>query len=93
MDQAARTGGGLTVIDAATYSGIGRSTLYRLIRDGQIGIVKVGRRTIVPRLELDLYLSRHISRAGETDSGKPEQRNFSARASVSAAPERRQDQG
>lgn len=38
----------LTVPDAAKRLGIGRSLLYRLIASGQITMVKVGRRTLIP---------------------------------------------
>jgi len=42
--------------------GIGRSSLYGLIAEGQIRIVKIGRRTLIPDLEIRRYdetLSKH----------------------------------
>jgi excisionase family DNA binding protein len=42
--------------DAARYLGIGRTTLYTLIKEGKVSAVKIGRRTVVPRSELDALL-------------------------------------
>jgi excisionase family DNA binding protein len=36
--------------------GIGRSSLYGLIAEGQIRIVKIGRRTLIPDLEIRRYV-------------------------------------
>jgi len=44
--------------DAATALGIGRSTLYELIKDGEIAIVKVGSRTLITATELAGFLDR-----------------------------------
>lgn len=54
-------GGALTIEDAVAYSAIGRSTLYGLIREGEIRVIKVGRRTIVPRSELDAFIARRMA--------------------------------
>mgnify|MGYP000873669816 FL=1 len=43
---------------AAEYVGVGRSTLYELIKGGEIAVIKVGRRTIIARSELDDFLRR-----------------------------------
>lgn len=52
---------GFDVVGGARYIGLGRSTLYEQIRLGRIRIVKVGRRTIIPRTELDAFLERQLS--------------------------------
>lgn len=43
---------------AARYAGIGRSNLYQLIGDGEIKIIKIGRRTVIQKSELDAFLAR-----------------------------------
>jgi excisionase family DNA binding protein len=37
----------LSIKDAARLLGLGRSTIYRLIGDGQLQIVKIGNRTLI----------------------------------------------
>lgn len=44
------------ISDAAAQLGVGRTTLYELIRDGQLRTVKIGRRVLVPRDELARYV-------------------------------------
>lgn len=44
--------------------GLGRSKFYELIRDGEIQIVKIGRRTFVARDELERYVAS-LSKAVE----------------------------
>jgi excisionase family DNA binding protein len=38
--------------------GVGRTKLYELIKSGDIRVVKIGRRTYVPRTELEAYVAR-----------------------------------
>lgn len=45
------------VADAAEILGVGRSTIYRLIAAGEIGTVKIGRRTLVAQTELERYVA------------------------------------
>ena len=47
---------GLTIEEAATYSGIGRNTMRRLIDWGKIPVLKVGRKTIIRRDTLEEFL-------------------------------------
>ncbi len=42
--------------EGAALIGVGRSTLYELIRTGEIKTVKIGRRTLVPHEELERYV-------------------------------------
>lgn len=46
----------LTVVDAASYLGIRRGLLYRLVGEGKISARKNGGRTIFLREDLDAYL-------------------------------------
>ena len=47
---------GLTIEEAATYSGIGRNTSRRLIDWGKLPVLKVGRKTIIRRDTLEEFL-------------------------------------
>ena len=47
---------GLTIDESATYSGIGRNTMRRLIDWGKIPVLKVGRKTIIRRDTLEEFL-------------------------------------
>jgi excisionase family DNA binding protein len=42
-----------TVPDACDVLGISRTSLYQLIRSGELKIVKIAGRTLVPRSELE----------------------------------------
>ncbi len=48
----------LTIDDACEQTRLGRTKIYQLIADGQIEIVKVGRRTLVPFDSLVAWLSK-----------------------------------
>ncbi len=47
----------LSILDAARSLGIGRSTLYMIIKDGRLPARKLGRRTLIHREDLDLFVS------------------------------------
>lgn len=51
--------------EACRMTGIGRSKLYQLIQEGEIGIVKVGAMTLVPVAELRAFLGRAAGRSVE----------------------------
>lgn len=42
--------------EATQMLGIGRSTLYELISDGEIKTVKIGNRTLIAQAELERYV-------------------------------------
>lgn len=46
--------------EAADYLGIGRTTLYSLIADGQIRSLKIGRLRKVRRADLDSYVNELV---------------------------------
>ena len=48
----------LTVAEAATASAIGQKELYRRINAGDLRVVRLGRRIIVPVVELEKWLDR-----------------------------------
>ena len=47
---------GLTIDESATYSGIGRNTIRRLIDWGKLPVLKVGRKTSIRRDTLEEFL-------------------------------------
>jgi len=51
----------LTVEEAARRLSLGRTTLYALLKDGQITSVRVGRLRRIPAEALDAYTARLIS--------------------------------
>jgi excisionase family DNA binding protein len=57
----------LTVTEAASRLGIGRSAAYEAARTGQIPTIRIGKRILVPIFALE----RMLSEAGkDQDSGK-----------------------
>lgn len=48
----------MTIGDASTYLGLSRSTLYRLIADQELRLIKVYNKSFVARVDLDHYLNR-----------------------------------
>ena len=45
---------------AERYSGLGRTTLRRLINTGEIRAARIGKSIRVNRLSLDEYMERHV---------------------------------
>lgn len=54
----------LTVEEAARCLGIGRSGAYAAARAGEIPVIRVGRRLLVPRAALDRWLETASEVAG-----------------------------
>jgi excisionase family DNA binding protein len=52
----------MSVDAAARYLGISRSHAYDLIRAGKIPHLKLGRRIIIPRRELDAIITRSVTK-------------------------------
>jgi excisionase family DNA binding protein len=49
--------------EAAAVLGIGRTSLYKLVEEGAIHTVTIGRRRVVPHSALEDYLARRMSEA------------------------------
>lgn len=47
----------LRVEEAAVALGCGRTTIFKLIKEGQLRAVKLGSRTVIPRSEVDRLLA------------------------------------
>ena len=46
-----------TVVETAEILGIGRSSAYQAVRDGQIPAIRLGRRLLVPKVALERMLN------------------------------------
>jgi excisionase family DNA binding protein len=51
--------------EAERYSGLGRSTLARLIGTGEIKAAKVGKSVRINRISIDQYMERQVVRGDE----------------------------
>jgi len=49
----------LTVQEAGKVLRVGRTTMYRLVKNGLVQSVKVGRKVLIPRLFLQNFLERN----------------------------------
>jgi len=47
---------GLRIEEAAHALGCGRTTVFKLIREGRLRVVKLGTRTVIPRGEIERIL-------------------------------------
>jgi len=56
------------VPEAAQLLGIGRTRTWQLIYEGRLKAVRIGRRTLIPRAELERFV-RELAEA-ETGSGR-----------------------
>ena len=50
-----------TVKDAARAAGIGRTTIYHLMKIGELTPVKIGARTLIRRVDLEAMLERKLA--------------------------------
>jgi excisionase family DNA binding protein len=50
----------LTVRQAVPITGLGRDALYRLVADGSIRSIRVGKKRLIPRTELDAWIEREL---------------------------------
>ena len=46
--------------EASLATGIGRTTLYKLISGGELPIVKIGTRSLIRRIDLEALLDRNL---------------------------------
>ena len=79
----------LSPVQAARRLGIGRSTLYLLLGDGQLESVHIGARRLVPVEGLERFVER--LRRGETDADPPD--GTLERSAATPPPSRRRQSG
>jgi excisionase family DNA binding protein len=53
-----------SIADAAALIGVGRTTAYALIADGELRTITVGRRRLVPQCELESFIARRLGEGG-----------------------------
>ncbi len=61
----------LGIVNAAKYLGISRSTLYRLIADGQIKSFRIARRAFISTVELRRYVASRQAETMDQDAPGP----------------------
>jgi excisionase family DNA binding protein len=61
------------VPEACKSSGVGRSFLYQLMDRGELKYVKLGKRRLIPRVELRRLLAESII-SGQPSAGRPQRR-------------------
>jgi excisionase family DNA binding protein len=54
------------VPEAAAQLGIGRSTLYELVRKGELDVVRIGSRTLIPASSLERYIAGRTAADNDT---------------------------
>ncbi|MBW6397498.1 hypothetical protein KPL78_06550 [Roseomonas sp. HJA6] len=54
----------LTVANAVTYSGLGRTLMFELVVSGRVRSAKVGKRRLIDRAGLDAFLASHVTGGG-----------------------------
>jgi excisionase family DNA binding protein len=47
----------ISVCNALSYMGVGRTLFYEIVKSGDISPVKIGRRTFVVKSELDAWIA------------------------------------
>jgi excisionase family DNA binding protein len=52
-----------TVEEASRMLGVSRTLAYRLIKDGQLRSIKIGRRRLVPMTSLESFIAEQINSA------------------------------
>ena len=50
----------LTMGEACQFLGLSRSTVYRLVADGELRLIKVYNRSLIARRDLDGYVERLV---------------------------------
>ena len=58
----------LSVEEAARCLGVGRTQVFVLLRQGALKSVRIGRRRLIPRSELDAYVQRELDRVRDEES-------------------------
>lgn len=49
----------LTVMEAAHFLKVGRTTMYQLVQSGEVKHIKIGRKVLIPRLYLQNFIENN----------------------------------
>jgi excisionase family DNA binding protein len=63
--------GAMDLAEAEAFSSLSRSTLHRLMRNGELKYLKVGDRRLIPRCELKRLLAARVQGGGRRGEGQP----------------------
>jgi excisionase family DNA binding protein len=55
----------LDVVEAACRLGVGRTTMYDLLKRGEIVPIRIGRRVLIPSASLDTWVDRQVLAAAD----------------------------
>lgn len=50
-----------SIEDAAEVLGVGRTTMYRLVAEGEVESIAIGSRRLIPRESIEDFLSRKLA--------------------------------
>jgi len=53
----------VSIKDACTFLSVGRTTMYKLMNEGRVGFVKLGKRTLIPKAELHSLVEELLEEA------------------------------
>ena len=56
--------------EVAAILGLGRSTIYELLRSGELSAVHIGRATRIPARDLHRWIEQHTSANGARDGAR-----------------------
>jgi excisionase family DNA binding protein len=60
----------LGIKQAAPIAGVGRDLMYRLVAEGRIRSVRVGRKRLIPRSELEAWIARELEGGGGANAAE-----------------------
>ncbi len=69
QDRDSRPGQLLTVAEVADLLRVSNMTVYRLIKAGQIGAIRVGKNYRIPQADLDAYLQDGVVQVQQQTNG------------------------
>ena len=61
----------VSVEEAASLLGVGRSTIFELIRAQRLASIKVGKRRLIPTDELEAFIHRAMAEVPWTEASAP----------------------
>ena len=75
----------VSVKEAASLLGVGRSTVFELIREQRLASIKVGKRRLIPTEELEAFIHRAMGEVPWTRASSPDAARTSVLSPASTA--------